>query len=355
VNEVTVVVPGPITTRTGGSIYDRRIVEGLTARGWGVTLVELDSIPHPLSPPLDTAGPRFSELRDGATVLIDGLAFGTMPEFVEREAWRLRFVPIVHMPLSTTPGLIRGESAWLSNLERRALKHARHVVITGQRTRTQVRLLTGWVGDGRIARIPPGTDRPVPPNPSVARASSNTVRLLCVANLTPGKGHDMLLRALSVARTRDWTLACAGSETRDPDYAACVKSLADELGLASRVTWHGELDEAELREAHRNADLFVLATRGETYGMAVADAIAAGLPVVSTRTGEIGSVVADGGLLVEPTDTDAFAAVLEQTIADPRLRERLREGARQAAARLPTWDAAVDAMAGVLTRVSGGE
>jgi glycosyltransferase involved in cell wall biosynthesis len=354
VKAVTVVVPGPLTTRTGGSIYDRRIVEGLTGKGWDVTLVELDPIPHPLSPPLESAGPRFSELRDGTTVLIDGLAFGTMPEFVEREAWRLRFVPIVHMPLSMTPGLIRGESAWLSNLERRALKHARHVVITGQRTRTQVRLLTGWNDERRVARIPPGTDR-LPEHRVPVRETDAPVRLLCVANLTPGKGYDILLRALAAGRNTRWTLACAGSDTRDPDYAACVKSLAHELGLASQVTWLGELDEAELREAHRDADLFVMSTRSETYGMAVADAIAAGVPVVSTRTGEIATLVGDGGLLAEPNDRDAFAAILDESIADPHLRDRLRAGARQAAARLPTWDEAVDAMADVLTKAGADD
>ena len=343
-SEVTVVVPGPITTRTGGSIYDRRIVEGLKGRGWTVTLVELDSIPHPLAPPLEMAAARFSELREGSTVLVDGLAFGTIPEIVEREAWRLRFVPIVHMALSTTPGLIRGESAWLSNLEGRALKHARRVVITGQRTRPHVRALTGWVDDGLIVRIPPGTDRPA--EESAVRASGKPVRLLCVANLTPGKGHDVLLRALSATPGEDWTLTCAGSEQRDPEYAARLRSLTTELGLASRVTWLGELDETGILEAHRDADLFVLATHGETYGMAVADAIAMGLPVVSTRTGEIPSFVGEGGLLAEPNDAEGFAAVLAQALSDPHLRQRLKEGAREAASRLPTWDEAADAMAG---------
>lgn len=349
-NEVTVVVPGPLTTRTGGSIYDRRIVEGLKARGWTVTVVELDSIPHPLAPPLEMAAAQLSGLLEGSTVLIDGLAFGTMPELVEREAWRLRFVPIVHTPLSTTPGLVLGESAWLANLERRALKHARQVVITGQRTRAHVRALTGWVDDGLIPRIPPGTDRAAE-EPAVD-ASGTPVRLLCVANLTPGKGHDVLLRALASARGEEWTLTCAGSEKRDTDYAARLQSLAQELGLASRVTWLGELDETGLHDAHRDADLFVLATRGETYGMAVADAIALGLPVVSTRTGEIASFVGEGGLLAEPNDVEGFAEALSEVLSGPRLRQRLKEGARAAATLLPTWDDAADAMADVLTKVS---
>jgi len=351
VKAVTVVVPGSLNLRTGGSIYDRRIVESLTARGWLVTVVELEPVLHPLAPPLDTAAEHFAAIPDGSMVLIDGLVFGTMPELVERESWRLRFVPIVHMPLARTPGLTRGEAGWLSSLERRALTHARHVVTTGHRVRTQVQALTGLNADG-ITRIPPGTDRVA--GQKNATAGGMAVRLLCVANLTPAKGHDILLRSLAGLSNTDWILMCAGNETRDPDTAARLRMLAVELGIASQVSWRGESDEASLEAQYAAADLFVLPTRAETYGMAVAEAIAHGLPVVSTRTGEISSIVGQGGLLVDPGDEAGFAAALGRVVSDTALRHTLGQRAREAAQRLPTWDETADAMARVLTGVGSG-
>jgi len=350
VKRVTVVVPGPLATRTGGSIYDRRIVEGLRARRWTVPVIELDPVAHPLAPPIYTAPPKFSAIPDETIVLIDGLVFGTMPHIIEHEAWRLRFVPIIHMPLANTPGLTRGEGAWLSNLERRAMKHARHIVITGSHSKAAVQELAGWADDGPITRIPPGADRPDPSDWS--RPESTRLWLLCVANLTPGKGHDILLKALADVTDIDWTLACAGSEARDPQTASRLRALAEELGIASRVLWRGELGDAALQDAYATADLFVLPTRRETYGMAVAEAIAHGLPVISTRTGEIPSIVGGAGLLTEPGDAAGFAALVKQLISDAALRQTLRDRAREAAERLPTWDQAVAAMEVVLTKVA---
>jgi len=351
VKEVTVVVPGSLTLRTGGSIYDRRIVQSLTARGWHVTVIELDAVRHPLAPPLDTASPHFAAVPDGSIVLIDGLVFGTMPELIEREGRRLRFVPIIHMPLSATPGLTRGEAAWLSSLERRALKQARHVVVTGQRVRGQVQALTG-LDPGLITRIPPGTDRVV--GEENATTDRTVVHLLCVANLTPGKGHDILLRVLARLPHADWMLMCAGSDARDPDNGARLRVLAVELGIASRVAWRGEADDASLEAMYEAADLFVLPTRSETYGMAVAEAIAHGVPVVSSRTGEISSIVGEGGLLADPGDETGFASALDRVVSDAALRHTLRQRAREAAQRLPTWDDTADVMATVLTGVGAG-
>jgi glycosyltransferase involved in cell wall biosynthesis len=350
VKRVTVVVPGSISMRTGGSIYDRRMAEGLQARGWNVGIVEIDPITHPLAPPIYSAPPQFSSIPDGNVVLIDGLAFGTMPHIIEHEAWRLRFVPIVHMPLANTPGLTPGEGAWLSNLERRALQHARHVVITGSRAKAPVQALTGWSDSGPITRIAPGTDRR--DETDWKRFESARVWLLCVANVTPGKGHDILLKALADMQHVDWTLACVGSEARDPHAAGHVRKLAEELGIASRVIWRGALDDAGLEDAYATADLFALATRSETYGMAVAEAISHGLPVVSTRTGEIPSIVGDAGLLAEPGDAAGFGSLLAQALSDAGLRQSLRDRTSEAASRLPTWDEAADAMASVLTKVA---
>jgi glycosyltransferase involved in cell wall biosynthesis len=346
VKDVTLVVPGPLATRTGGSIYDRRVADGLRARGWTVSIIELDAFVHPLAPPLQTAPAQFATIPDGSVVLVDGLAFGTMPEIVEHEAWRLRFVPIVHMVLAATPGLTRGEAAWLSNLERRALARAQHIVVTGARTKTVVSVMIDRFED-QVTRIPPGVDRVL--TSDEPRPAPSALHLLCVAYLTWGKGHDILLRSLAALPVAEWTLTCVGSAERDPLYADRIKTMASALGLAPRITWAGEL--ATLETEMKRADLFVLPTRGETYGMAVAEAIAHGVPVVSTRTGEIVSIAGDGGLIAEPGDAGAFASVLREAVGDPSVRSRLAQGARAAAARLPTWNDAADAIERVLNTV----
>ena len=102
------------------------------------------------------------------------------------------------------------------------------------------------------------------------------------------------------------------------------------------------------------ADVFVLPTFHEGYGMAVAEALARGLPVVSTPTGAIRDLVrADAGVLVPPGDVTALSIVLRDLIDRPEWRLRLSEGARQVRLGLPTWEQAVDRMATALERVSG--
>ena len=128
------------------------------------------------------------------------------------------------------------------------------------------------------------------------------------------------------------------------------------LGLVDRVTLVGELDAARLSECYDSADVFVLATLQETYGMAVAEALAHGLPVVSTTTGEISALVGDdAGLLVPPGDTEALTAALARVIGDAGLRARLAAGATRASERLPRWkDAAAKVSAALASLHTDG-
>jgi glycosyltransferase involved in cell wall biosynthesis len=88
--------------------------------------------------------------------------------------------------------------------------------------------------------------------------------------------------------------------------------------------------------------------------MVLADALARGLPIVSTTAGAIPDTVpSSAGLLVPPGDAEALAGALARAIAEPELRARLAEGARQARAHLPGWADAVRAFAAELDRVAG--
>jgi glycosyltransferase involved in cell wall biosynthesis len=170
--------------------------------------------------------------------------------------------------------------------------------------------------------------------------ASVPLRLLCVASVVPRKGHDLLLRALAgLGPARRARLDCIGSTTRDPAHAARMLALAAALGLEAQVHFHGECPTAVLETAYAAADLFVLPAWYEGYGMAVAEALAHGLPVVATAVGAAPRLVGDeAGLLVPPGDSAALAGALCRLLADPALRRRLAAGARRRAAGLPRWD-----------------
>ena len=154
------------------------------------------------------------------------------------------------------------------------------------------------------------------------------MQLLSVATLNPGKGHEILFRALATVPHRNWRLTCVGSLERHPPTVERLRARLREDGLTDQVSLVGERDAAGLDAFYDRADLFVLATLHETYGMAVAEALARGLPVISTTTGAIAELVGDdAGLLVPPGDVEALAGALSRVLGDARVREQLA-GAR---------------------------
>jgi glycosyltransferase involved in cell wall biosynthesis len=345
---IVFIAPGPLETQTGGYAYDRRMVQGLRDRGWLVDVRELDgSFPHPRLETLNQAARVLATIADGTTVVIDGLAFGAMPDEVERAASRLRVVGLIHLPLSAEVGLEPDVARRLKASERRAIAAASIVIATGKTTRAF--LVSDGVPATQIAVVEPGTDRA----PFSRGSGAGPLQLLCVATLNQGKGHDMLFDALAAISHLEWQLTCAGSLDRDPPT---VQRLCEQLrakGLASRVALVGALDGAALADCYDKADLFVLATRQETYCMAVAEALAHGLPVISTMTGAIPELVGDrAGVLVPVGDLPAFTAALARVLSDNTLRASLAGGARRVRGRLPTWNDAVDNMAKTLDTVA---
>lgn len=285
----------------------------------------------------------FARVPSGATVMVDGLALGAMPDLVERESARLNIVALVHLPLAAEVGLDDETVARFEASERRALRAARLIVATGTAT---LPLLDRYALPGdRVVVVEPGT-QPAP----LARGSGSTrPHLLSVATLSPGKGHDVLLQALARVGHRDWHLTCAGSVTRHPATAASLRDLVRDLALDDRVSLVGDLDEVALEHCYNVADLFVLTSWRETWGMAVAEALAHGLPVVSTATGAIPALVGgDAGLLTDPGDVAGLAEALDRAMGDETLRAWMAAGARRVRLRLPTWDHAAARMAAAL-------
>jgi glycosyltransferase involved in cell wall biosynthesis len=346
---LVIVVPGRLDTPTGGYIYDRHMAQGLSQRGWSVEVRELDdSFPFPTPAALQHAARVLGDLPSGTSVVVDGLALGAMPDVIEQEAARLRIVALVHLPLGADISLDPDAAARLEASERRSLAAAALVIVTGDAT---IALLARYrIARDKIVVVEPGTARA-----PLARGSGGTpLRLLSVATLNPNKGHEILMEALSTVTDRDWQLTCAGSLTRHPGTTERVRAAIHRLGLDDRVVLVGELAAGELDEYYDRADVFVLPTLQETYGMAVAEALARGLPVVSTTTGAIHELVGtDAGLLAPPGNAAALAGALARVIGDVALRTRLAEGARRVRDRLRDWERAFDEMTVALGHLDG--
>jgi glycosyltransferase involved in cell wall biosynthesis len=340
-------VPGRLDERTGGYLYDRRVVDGLRARGWRVDVRELDGdYPFPSAAARDAAGAALASFASGTVVLVDSLALGALPDQLNRERGRLKLVGLVHLPLAAGVGLLPLTVAQLLADERRALAATQLVIVTGSAT---IPLLAPHgVPSEKIVVVEPGTERA-----PLARGSGGPgVALLCVGTLNFGKGHEVLFRALAPLRAHAWTLNCVGSAVRDERTVAALRALLRSLGLEDRVTLAGELDAQGVERAYDGADVFVTATLRETYGMSVAEALAHGLPVIGTRTGAIAELVGDeAGLVVRPGRATDLSEALARVLGDAALRERFAAGARSVRDRLPTWEHATGKMEAVLERV----
>jgi glycosyltransferase involved in cell wall biosynthesis len=332
-NEAHFLIPGDPDTRTGGYLYDRRVMAGLTALGWRAELHGLDAtFPMPTPAALRAADAVLAALPAQALAVIDGLALGAMPEVAAAHRNRLRLIALVHHPLALETGLDEAQRQRLYVSEREALRHVRQVIVTSPNT---VRALVDYaVSPERCTVVPPGTD----PAPLAQGSGSEELALLCAASLTPRKGYAVLFRALAQLKHLPWRLRCAGSNALDSATAAMLRTLIGELGLTHRIELLGELDADGLAVCYQQADVFVLPSWYEGYGMVLAEALARGLPIISTTAGAIPDTVpADAGRLVPPGDTAALADALARVLTEPELRQRLAAGARAARRTLPDW------------------
>ncbi|RZL04376.1 MAG: glycosyltransferase [Rubrivivax sp.] len=355
---IVFLIPGELDSLTGGYGYDRQVIAGLRGAGWGVDILNLDaSYPWPDAQAQARTAALIAAIPDGALVVADGLAFGAMPDLAELHADRLRWVALVHHPLAHETGLDRAQQACFRVSESRALAAARAVIVTSAYTAQG--LADFGVAPERITVVEPGTE--AVPLARLGQALGAPVRreglsLLCVATLTPRKGHLVLVEALAGLKDRAWTLDCVGSLGFDPATVAGVEAAVLAHGLQGRVHLHGEVSAQALAAFHHQADVFVLPSHFEGYGMALADALAHGLPVCSTTAGAIPDTVpADAGVLVPAGDVLALRGALARLLDEPDWRFSLAQGARRARDRLPTWAATVSAFAQTLEHVGQGK
>ncbi|MFI7211254.1 glycosyltransferase family 4 protein [Micromonospora maritima] len=336
---VHVVLPGDIddpANPSGGNAYDRHACRGLAALGWAVREHPVPGgWPHPADRERAELAGLLAGLPDGAVVLLDGLVASTVPDVLTPHAGRLRLVVLVHLPIE-------------DDAEGRALAAATAVVATSDWTRR--RLLDRYrLAASRVVVAEPGVD-PAP----VAAGTPGGGRLLCVAAVTPIKGHDVLAAALAHVADLDWTCDWVGPLDRDPRFVDLMRRRLAGTGLAGRVRLTGPRAGDDLAAAYAAADLLVLPSRRETYGMVVTEALARGVPVLAGDTGGLPATLGhapDGdrpGLLVPPEDPGATADALRRWLTDPALRERLRRAARQRRLTLTGWPVTVDRLATAL-------
>ena len=349
------VVPGRLDQRTGGYLYDSRIVEGLRGLGWDVRVHELDGrFPHPDDEALRSAGASLSSVPNGGLAILDGLGFLALRPRLDSHARRLRLVGLVHHLVSEDLGIDVPLDPVVRRVEAEALVRCAGVIVTSPYTVGRLRTL--GVPRNRVRVVVPGTKRAKPARGPGAEAPP---ALLCVGSIVPRKAQHVLVRALSRLRGEAWTCVFAGSLERDAEYAAEVRRLVRAAELEDRVSFLGECDEEQLDRLYDGSTVFVLPSHYEGYGMAVAEALARGLPIVATTGGAVPfTAPADASLLVAPGDDEGLALCLARFIADRRstaapTAETLAAAARSHAARLPDWPDAARAFQQALLELSG--
>ena len=340
---VAFIVPGRIATVSGGYGYDRAIIAELRAAGHVVDVVEIGGR-HPLPDAEATAAAAaaWKGLAADAVPVIDGLglpAFAPLADdLVARGA-----VGLIHHPTALETGRTEADSVALKEIETALFPRLRRIVVTSTPTGERLAAEFG-VEAGRISVVVPGTSK-------AARSTGSggpTCRLLALGGLIPRKGHDVLMRSLARLFDLDWHLTIAGGPLEGV-HAHALQALADELAIAQRVTFAGEVVDGALDALWASTDVFALATHYEGYGMAIAEALKRGIPVAVTSGGAAGALVTpEAGVVCEPGDIITLSKSLRRLIFDLPLRADAAEAAWAVGQTLPDWPEQARAFAAAL-------
>jgi glycosyltransferase involved in cell wall biosynthesis len=329
--DIYFVIPGDINNRTGGYGYDRELIAGLTELGYRLIHIPLaSSFPFPDTQSLTDTEKQFAALPDNAVVIVDGLAWGVLDAIAEAESSRLRIIALCHHPLMLETGLDKSQAEIFFHSEKRALLFSAAVIVTSAVT-AKILHETFSIPVEKIHLALPGTRLQ-----GFADCSGNPPVLLTVASLTRRKAHNFLIDALALIQDLEWTARFAGATHFDPEWVAELTEKIARYGLQNRIHLLGSCD--DIAREYLQADIFVLPSLFEGYGMAFAEALAFGLPIVAARAGAVPDLVPEtAGLLVPPADSDELASALRSLLENPEQRRQLQKGARQAANHLPGW------------------
>lgn len=325
-------IPGELQTTSGGYGYDRRMIAELRLLGWSIEHLQLPAgFPNPTDAELAETAARLAGVPDESLVLLDGLAFGSMPQIAGNEKQRLRLVALVHHPLALETGISVETAEKLKDSETAALAATRGVIVTSPAT-ARTLIADFGVAEEHVHIALPGTEQAAP----APRGARDELLILSVGSLTARKDHRTLVSALEQVAARPWRCRIVGSDRMDPISASALRQQIEQAGLADRITVTGEVE--DIASEYDRADVFALASRYEGFGMAFAEAMVRGLPIVGCRGGAIPDLVDPrAGLLVEPGNVTRFAEALATLIDDPEQRRKFADGALAAGRRLPDW------------------
>ncbi len=326
---------------SGGNVFDQRIAAALPEHGWTAQEHLIPgSWPHPAAADRARMAELLSLLPDGAVVLMDGLIGSAAPEVILRQSFRLRLVMLSHSPV--TDG---------AEYERVAMRGVAAVITPSQAAGSLLRERFG-VQAAALHVALPGVDRGAPAAPS-----DDGGRLLSVGVLAPHKGQDRLVEALHELAPVPWRCHLVGAVDQDPAFTNRLRRRIAATRLEGRVTLAGPLSGPDLDAAYTAADLLVVASRSETYGMVITEALAHGVPVVAPDLG--GAPEALGrtshgrpGLLTRPGDVRDLTRALRRWFDDPNLRTLLRRAAAERRGTLTDWSVTARQVAAVLTAVA---
>lgn len=344
--DVAFLIPGDLELPTGGYAYDRAVLRLLPGFGLRPIQVALPgSFPNPSEEDLEDCAAIVRSLPKDCLLLIDGLAYGAMPEALIRRFDR-PIIALCHHPLALENGISATRAEELYACERSALALARHVIVTSPMTG---KILNGDFGvpEDKITVARPGATR----KGRATGSGSALLDVLAVGSVVPRKGYHVLIDALSRIKARNWRLSIVGA-VRAPDCAAALEAQIVAAGLQEKVRLLGAVNEKALDSLYEHADLFVMSSLFEGYGMVLAEAMARGLPIVTTTGGAASDTVPEGaGLKVPPGDAEALAGALEQALADPALRRTLGDAAFAAGENLKGWEDTAAIIAQALRQV----
>jgi glycosyltransferase involved in cell wall biosynthesis len=346
--EIGFFIPGDLHTLTGGYAYDREVIAHLTDRGVTVHHIALpSSFPFPTDEDERESAHLLNAIPKHIPLLIDGLAYGGFSQSLLDTLKQRCVVALVHHPLCAETGLDVNTAQRLKTSEKRALDAADHIIVTSEAT------CKGLICDFEIAPA-----RISVAEPGVKRVAFTTIRtpaqqLLAVGTVIQRKGYDVLIEALHEMRELSWTLHIVGAVDRCPHTFVNLQKRVDALDLTSRIVFKGALSPEQVERAYHEADVFILASHLEGYGMVLTEALAHGLPVISTRTGAATDPRYGEALnLVDSGDVAGLRDAICHMLTNDLARVKSVQHVRTIAVHLPTWADTAEVIVSVFSSLS---